>query len=50
MILGKSLEHFLSIKNSSIAQVNILADGSNYKGFKYLSNIFEIAWLLANKQ
>jgi len=33
MVLGNLLEHFLS-KNSSISQVNILADLSKYTGYK----------------
>lgn len=49
IILGNSLEHFLLMKNSSISQVNILADWSKYTGFKLLSNILVMVWLLANK-
>lgn len=33
MIIGNSSEHFPSIKNSSISQVNILAGATNYTGF-----------------
>lgn len=38
-ILGNSMEHFLSIKNSSISQVNILANWSKYTGFN-INQIF----------
>ena len=37
-------------KNSSISQVNILADWRKYTGFKILSNISEMLWHLANEK
>lgn len=41
LIIWNSLDHFLSIKNSSISQVNILADLTEHTWFKILPMISE---------